>query len=125
MEFWRESLRAVLREQVELVGVLDATGKKVREVSALFAAEHYGDNYIGVGNRRRIRFIKPVNTVRVPPMIGEQIRDAILGDPRMKRHRVQKNMKTVWREGHTWPTQQSRARTGQGGRLKTIFVERQ
>ncbi len=119
MEFWREALRTVLREQAEPVGVFDANGKKKRNVSAEYAAKHYAtDEFVGVGNRRRIRFIKPVTLVHKPAITRAELIRIMNDDPRgpvVHRNRQGRGAKR-------WVGQPARARTGAAGKARVVFL---
>lgn len=121
MQFEGAMLHGILLRQSEPVLVIDVNGAK-RTMSAPVAARMLADDMVGVGNRRRIRFVKPCDgtlanarqqKAEVKVIVQQHV---VEHDPRLTRvHRNPQN-----RGAKTWRPQPRRARTGQGGRVLKV-----
>ena len=61
MQFSREQLDAILRQQIAEVGVYDGQGFLRGNVRPLVATRIIAaGEYVGIGNKRRIRYIRPL-----------------------------------------------------------------
>jgi len=120
MQFDGALLRAILQRQTEPVVVLDVTGRK-NTIAAKDAVVALLDDTLGVGNRRRIRYVKPSDAaIASARRRTRDIKDLLHHDPRPEH--VQRN--TQNRGAKTWRPQPTRARTGEGGGVVTLFRHR-
>jgi hypothetical protein len=91
MQFEGEELRGILNQQSDLVAIHDRCGfPRGEALEPLLAIKSVGlDLYVGVGNRRRIRYLRPLADAARPPWRGgshttERIRNdwgVIIGAP--------------------------------------------
>lgn len=115
MHFEGEALRAILRRQVEPVTIIDVTGKEQHGKDARTLANTILDNVAGVGNKRRVRFIKPTDAALVALRDSHaNMRDVMRHDPRPEH--VHRNRQE--RGAKTWVAQFVNARSGQAGGIR-------
>ena len=62
MQFYGDELKKILGGQDKSVEVYDSGGFLRGEFSSSVAARMMLQGYVGVGNRRRIRYLRPLNT---------------------------------------------------------------
>jgi hypothetical protein len=96
MQFDGEELRQILKRQTEGVEVYDAAGFARGELAAALAARMALSAYVGVGNRRRIRYLRPLKGASDPNDLHNGSRtttrvkgtlDQFLGCELMREHR--------------------------------------
>jgi hypothetical protein len=62
LQFYGDELKQILRFQDKPVEVYDSGGFLRGEISGALAARMMLDAYVGIGNRRRIRYLRPLST---------------------------------------------------------------
>jgi hypothetical protein len=125
MQFDGTTLHGILLHQAEPVLVIDATGRTCT-MPGPAAARMLADDMVGVGNRRRIRFVKPcdstvANARRRRADVKAVVQQHVVEhDSRLDP--VHRN--TQSRGAKLWVPQPTRARTGQGGRIVKLRFEK-
>lgn len=121
MHFEGEALRAILRRQVEPVTIIDHTGKEHHGNDARTLAGTILDNMAGVGNKRRVRFVKPTDAAIVAMRRAHaDMREVMRHDPRPEH--VHRNPQE--RGAKIWVAQFVNARSGQAGGLRKLMRPR-
>lgn len=125
MQFAGEQLEAILRRQTMPVEVVDFSGRVCLsatgpEVLGRFVLA----GYVGVGNHSRIRFVKPEGVRYRPEDFGSQ-RQIVMNFQASDELARDAQMIPVAAGTKRWRPQPARAKTGQGGRVVTIFTKKQ
>jgi len=125
MQFEGTALHRILLHQAGPVLVIDVTGGS-HTMPGPVAARMLADDMVGVGNRRRIRFVKPCDTT----MADARQRNADVKAV-VQQHVVEHDSRLdpvhrnpQGRGAKLWKPQPKRARTGQGGRIVRLLFER-
>jgi hypothetical protein len=123
IEFHDEILQEKLRVQFEAVSVFDENGQERKNINARYAADlALTGEYVGVGNRHRIRFIKPAGMRRRRPVFVTTVEIKQLLAEYPKKPEVERNYQPRGNKG--WVQQPAQARTGQGGPVHTIHFRK-
>lgn len=125
MQFEGATLHGILLHQAEPVLVIDATGRTCTMPGPV-AARMLGDDMVGVGNRRRIRFVKPCDiTVANARQRKSDVKAVV------QQHVVEHDSRLdpvhrnpQGRGAKLWQPQHTRARTGQGGGIVRLLFEK-
>ncbi len=103
--------------------MFDGDDRERKNISARYAADlALGADYVGVGNRHRIYFIKPVGLRRRRPAFATTVEIKQLLAEYPKQPVVERNYQPASNKG--WVQQPTQARTGQGGLLHTIHFRK-
>jgi hypothetical protein len=124
MQFSGKQLEDILRKQTTPVEVVDCSGRvRLSTSGSEVVTRLILTGYVGVGNNSRIRYVKPEGVRYRPERFGceRQIKADLRESAQLSRD-VELNR--VLKGAKTWPQQPARAKTGRGGSLVTIFVNK-
>ncbi len=124
MQFSGKQLEEILRKQTTPVEVVDYSGRVRLSTSGVEVVTRLIlTGYVGVGNNSRIRYVKPEGVRYRPERFGceRQIKADLRESAQLSRD-VELNR--VLKGAKTWPQQPTRAKTGRGGSLVTIFINK-